>query len=289
MDELVKALSSPDEVDRIYAAQDMAETENPNLAKPLILRLPEEESQAVRDAIIFGLESLPCAEIYHLIFDLFHSPDAYLRNAAISIFKSEQGVAVPFLSSHLNHADGEVRKLILDALFATGSGKAISAIRKALDDASVNVRITAVEYLGRMRDRDCVPKLIQGLGTEDEPMLRMAILESLLRVGTRDQIMEVFPILVPDDDFSKADLLFMPQLIRLTAKTGDAKLIISLIDTLTNIEIYAEDIVHAIEDASREFGELPENQNLAERIRRIMSQTADQELRLVCEHLIKQT
>jgi hypothetical protein len=56
-------------------------------------------------------------------------------------------------------------------------------------------------------------------------------------------------------------------------------------DTVTNIEVYAEDIVHAIEDASREFGELCKDHDLIERIRGIMRQTGDPELRLLCEHL----
>lgn len=286
MEELVKALSSADETDRIYAAQDIAETENPALAEHLIFRLPEEESQAVRDAIVFALSSLSCAEIYHLVFDLFHSPDAYLRNAAIGIFESEQDAALPFLSSHLNHADGEVRKLILDALFATGASDAVQAIRKGLDDPAVNVRITAVEYLGRMGDTDCVPRLTELLETEDEPMLRVAVLESFCQLGNPDDILKVLAILVPDDDFGRADPICLPQIIRLAVKTRDPEMITRLIDTITNMEVYAEDILHAIEAAGHEFLELHREHRLTKRIRRMMRQTEDEDICRLCEGLI---
>jgi HEAT repeat protein len=150
MENLIKALNSEDEVERIYAAQDIAESEKPELAEFLLKRLSLEESQAVKDAIIFALGNLSCSRIYPMIFRLFRSPDAYLRNAAIGIFGSEGKNAVSFLASHLNHSDREVRKLILDALFATGVPDAARAIRKCLYDSSLNVRITAAEYLGRM-------------------------------------------------------------------------------------------------------------------------------------------
>ncbi len=192
MYELVKALNSFEEAERIYAAQDIAETKHPDMAVYLLNRLPLEESHAVRDAIVFALKNLPCSEIYDMLFKFFRSPDAYLRNAAISIFGSEGDKAIDFLTSHINHADGEVRKLILDALFASGVPGAIQAIRQAMNDPSVNVQITAVEYLGRLEDRDSVNKIIELFQEKAEPMLRIAILEFLYMVGSGTDIMKIF-------------------------------------------------------------------------------------------------
>ncbi|MCP4110113.1 MAG: hypothetical protein GY749_32095 [Desulfobacteraceae bacterium] len=105
MDELLKQLNSIDEAERIYAAQDIAETNDPGMAAYLIERLPVEESQAVKDAIVFALKTLPCSRIYTNLFELFSSPDPYLRNSTIDLFGSEGNDATDFLSSNMNHAE----------------------------------------------------------------------------------------------------------------------------------------------------------------------------------------
>lgn len=288
MVELVKELNSPDEADRIYAAQDIAETENSDLAGPLMERLSVEESQAVRDAIVFALKSIPCSGIYDMLLELFRSPDPYLRNAVIGIFGAEGDHAIPFLESCMNDADGEVRKLILDALFSTGVPDAVRAIRQALNDPAVNVRITAVEYLGRMEDRESTDKIIRLLGTETEPMLKIAILESLSLIATRAEIINIFSILAPDGDFTRADPLCLSQMITLSAKTGSPDIICKVIDAVTDIEMYGEDIVHAIGGAEREFKGICRESRIIERIKKIMEKTKDDELYALCGELIHQ-
>ncbi|MDM8551701.1 HEAT repeat domain-containing protein [Desulfobacterales bacterium HSG2] len=286
MEELIKELNSPDEVERIYAAQDIAETNNPDMAVHLFDRLTNEESQAVRDAIVFALRNLPCSGIYARLFELFRSPDAYLRNAVIGIFGSEGDEAVSFLYSHINHADGEVRKLILDALFAAGVPDAIQVIRSALNDPSMNVQITAVEYLGRLEDRESVSEMIELIRKETEPMLRISVLESLCLVGDRADIMNVFSILADGGDFIRIDPVCLPQVIRLSAKTGDPEVISGIADTINDIEIYAEDVIHAIEEAEQEFKGICRKGRIPGLIRKIMEKTEDEELHTLCKELI---
>ncbi|QTA88034.1 HEAT repeat domain-containing protein [Desulfonema magnum] len=287
MNELLKALNSFEEVERIYAAQDIAETKRPDMTVYLLNRLLLEESHAVRDAIVFALKNLPCSEIYDMLFKLFHSPDAYLRNAAIGIFGSEGNEALAFLISYMDHADGEVRKLILDALFATSVPRAIEAIRQAIDDSFVNVQITAVEYLGHLEDNESADKMIKLFQKKTEPMLRIAILEFFYMVGSKTDIMKIFSFLAPDDNFNSIDPLYLPQLINLSAKSGDADMICKILDSITHIEIYAEDIIHAIEQANRQFKDICKNDRIIEHIKRVMKKIKDQEVRALCEELLR--
>jgi HEAT repeat protein len=287
VEKFIKELNNPDEVRRIYAAQDIAETGNSELSLHLLNKLPAEESQAVRDALVFALRTLPCSGIYENIFKLFRSPDAYLRNAAIDIFGSEGHAAIPFLTSHLNHADREVRKLILDALFSIGAPDAIQAIRSALRDPSVNVRITAVEYLGRLEDKESAKEMVNLLQEETEPMLKIGILESLSLIADREDILNVFSILIPNLDFSRADSLYLPCMIRLSGKIGDPEIIAGLGESIPNLEMYAEDILHAIEQAAAQFKDTQKTGRILNLINRIIKESRDSAIHALCEELNK--
>lgn len=286
MEDMIKALNSPDEVERIYAAQDIAESNDSSYVVHLIEKLSAEKSQAVSDAVVFALKTLRCSGTYDMLFKLFRSPEPYLRNAAIAIFGSEKGEAVSFLTSHLNHADGEVRKLILDALFATGDSGVVGVIRQSLHDPSVNVRITAAEYLGRIGDQESVNELFGLFQKENEPMLRTAVLDSLLMIGKLPDIMKFFSIIAPDGDFTHTDPLYLPQMIHLAAKTGDAEIICKVVDSISDINIYAEDIVHALYQTEQEFKGLCKHAEILNRLKKIMEKTRDKELDALCREIV---
>ncbi len=287
MQNLIDALNSPDETERIYAVQDMAEAGNPDFALPLIEKLSTESSQGVRDAIVFALsrESLACSNIFDKLFDMLYLPDAYLRNAAINIFGVQGKSAIEFLSHRLNSKNAEVRKLILDALFATGDQDAISYIRSALKDASINVQITAVEYLGRFEDKHCADDLISLLRQNDEPMLRAAISESLAMIGSQKHIREVFSILAPNNNFSMAESFYFPQMLRLSAKIGDISLLENITDAITDILMYAEDILSSVEEISQ-YADIIRHQKILKIIQKLMKESSDEKIQVFCKEIM---
>ncbi len=63
-------------------------------------------------------------------------------------------------------------------------------------------------------------------------------------------------------------------------------MICKVIDSVTDIEIYAEDIIHAIEQTNRQFKDICKNYHIIERIKKIMKKTKDQEVYVLCEELI---
>jgi len=253
MTDYLNELNSPDEASRIFAAQDIGDLNRPEMALPLLTRLLVEESQAVRDALVFSLKSIGCSVVSEGLLELFHSPDAYLRNAAVDLFGTGKEETVAFLSSHLDHEDKEVRKLILDALFLIGTAGAELAIRSGLRDPALNVKITAVEYLGRLEDRESIGEILSLLERESEPMLRASILESLSLIGNDAVIAQVLSILAPDGDFNGVDPIYIPQVIDLVAKTGDLETICRVINAVTNLSAYADDIIRAIGRARHRY------------------------------------
>jgi|GEM_PF-747264 len=250
-----QALRSSEEADRLYAVQDLMESPSPDGASLLVERLPGEPSQAVKDAIVFALKTLPCSKSYEDLFRLFRSEDAYLRNAAVSVFGSQGPEALAFLTAHLDHADREVRKLILDALFEIGGLEARLAIRAGLHDPSLNVRITAVEYLGRLEDRDSVEEMLQLFEEETDPMLRTTILESLALVGKDGDVKAVLSVLAPGRGLAAVDPLYVPAVLRLAMEHGNLGTLEGLLRGLTDLRTYAEDVLQAVGVAKNRFAE----------------------------------
>ncbi len=258
MKDLIQELHSRKESDRIYAAQDMGKSKDPDFAQELLRRLTQEKSQLVKDTIVFNLKKMPCHKMYEELFRLFASTDAYLRNAAVSIFGAEKDAAIAYLTAHLDHANREVRKLILDALYATGTPEAVLAIRAGIHDPSVNVQITAVEYLGMLEDRGSIEDMILLLEKENEPMLRCTILESLSRIRSDGVIAKVMEILSSRDDINSIDAVYVPGVIRLAARSGDLDFICRAFETIRDFHVYADDIMRAVGETRRHFNNILE-------------------------------
>ncbi len=259
-------LNSKDESERLFAVQDIMGANLPDAALLLAARLGIEESQVVRDAVVFSLKSMPCSEIFGGLFDHFRSPDAYLRNAAVSILGRDGDEAIAFLTSHLDDADREVRKLILDALFQIGSQYAVLAIRACLHDRAPNVQITAVEYLGRLEDKASIPEMLALLEGESEPMLRATILESLCIMGNGVSIAKILSILMPGGDPSQIDPFYLPQALGLVARAGALEDVYRVIDAVQDTSSYADDIMRAIGQSKRRFKERFDSARLLDKV-----------------------
>ena len=244
MNELLLALKSEDETDRLYAAHDIAKTQDAKAALPLLLCLEKESSQVVKDAIVSTLKLIPCTSVYDKLFDLFSSPEAFLRNQMVTIFGCEGNDAVPYLTSKLDHTNQEVRKLILDALFKIGSSDALLAIRAYIHDKSQNVKITAVEYLGELDDKESVPELISLFKSDSEAMLRSSILDTLSLIGDAQAIKTVVDLIRSGGVISAAEMpVYLPHLIDLVCKSGDQDDVIVILKTVGSDVLFADDLI----------------------------------------------
>ena len=225
-----------------------------NRSPYLAAGLKAETSQVVRDALLFALKKLDCSNAYPLIFDLFRSEDAYLRNAAVSIFGAGGDDAVAYLASRLDEADREVRKLILDALMETGLPDAHLAIRAGLHDTAPNVRITAVEYLGRLQDTGSVGEMLALFRTDPEPMLRATIIEALSSIGNISAIKAVVSLLMPEGGVNDLNGIYLPQLMKLIGMAGNEEDVVRVLGSVPDVEVYAEDIITMLGQAKRRLG-----------------------------------
>ena len=242
---LVEKICSDDEAERMFAVEDILDQHLDGFAVHLLERLMIEHSPAVRDTIVCALREMANEEIYEKLFQLFQSTDAFLRNAAVDIFGAGGEHAVSFLAMHLDHANREIRKLILDSMFQTGTESAKLAIRASLHDSDLNVKITAIEYIGRLEDRSSVEDMLRTFETEENPMVRSSILESLSLIGNGEQIREILEILAPDGDFSGVDPIYIPEILDLVSKTGNLKDVRAVMEDINDTRLYAGVILKA--------------------------------------------
>jgi hypothetical protein len=145
------------------------------------------------------------------------------------------------------------------------------AIRAYMYDESLNVKITAVEYLGRLGDSDSASDMIDLFSRESEPMLLATVLESLGNLSAGPAIKRILETFVPGGDFSQAPTLYLPQLLRLVAKVGDREDVTGVLSSVDNIILYAEDIMNALDEAGRRFSDLTRTKVIQDRIVAILS------------------
>jgi len=281
-------LTHKDEGERLYAVHDIMDANIKEMIPVLIEQLEKEESQAVRDAIVSALKHMEMSitPYYERLFGLFFSPDAFLRNAAVSIFGSGKEDAVAFLTSKLDHTDREVRKLILDSLVDIGTPEAIMAIRAAIYDPAKNVQITAVEYLGRLGDREALEDMIELFRKDEEPMLRSSIINALTEIGDSSVIKELLIILAPDGKVSDINTVLLPDVMRMVARLGNINEIRELLNSFPYQKIYARDVANFILEAVRRFPLLKDSEEVMGLMTAIINDPeVDEDIKNFCEEL----
>jgi HEAT repeat protein len=208
--EYIDKLNDPDETERIYAAEDIGYLNAADGVPPLLKRLEEERSRTVRDVIFQALIRIDADSAIEGSISLLQSDDPQIRNQAVDVLRRKEARSIPFLNSVMRDGDKNQRKLVLDALTESRACDAQEIYAAALADKDLNVVITAVENLGRMRAvefRVQIESLLQG---DSNPMLIAACMEALVGIGEESSLSAIrrcFPDLAMLPDFLLASCL----------------------------------------------------------------------------------
>ena len=146
---LIDNLSHPDELERIYASEDIGYANDGSGIAPLVQRLQVESSRAVKLAIFQALSRMADPGVIPAVVELFRSEDSLVRNEAVEMLRQRAEAALPALTEAFRDPDKDVRKFALDALSGLASPKADGLYSQALKDPDINVIIAAIEYIGR--------------------------------------------------------------------------------------------------------------------------------------------
>lgn len=210
IDGFVEQLNCADEAERAYAAEDIGYLNASEGVAPLLERLAKEPSIAVRDAIFQALIRIEADAAIEGSIALLASEDPQIRNQAVDVLRRKGPAAVPFLSGVMRDGDKDMRKLVLDVLSGTPAEGASEIYARALSDTDVNVVITAVENLGRIRAAGFREGIEALLASGSHPMLTGACLEALVGIGeasSLEAIRRCFPNVAEAPDFLLASWL----------------------------------------------------------------------------------
>jgi HEAT repeat protein len=197
-------LGDADEAERIYAVEDIGYLNAPEGVAPLLERLRIEPSRAVREAIFQAFIRIDADAAIEAAIGLLGSDDPQMRNQAVEILRGKGSAAIPFLAAVMHTGDKDLRKLTLDVLSGSQALGAEPIYAAALSDEDPNVVITAVENIGRARDRTLRPRVEELLISGAHPMLIGACLEALVGIGDEHSMAAVrsrFPNLAELPDF----------------------------------------------------------------------------------------
>lgn len=105
------------------------------------------------------------------------------HDAAVDAIAAMGDAAVPHLSRALADPDEDVRVVAIEALGRLRSPSAVDGLLAALADPSPTVRLSAVEALGTTGDRRATQPLMTQFAKDDNPQVRYECLTSLGLIG----------------------------------------------------------------------------------------------------------
>jgi len=210
LNEYIDKLDDLDEAERIYAAEDIGYSNVADGVPPLLKRLGKEPSRAVRDVIFQALIRIDADAAIEGSIELLRSDDPQIRNQAVDVLRRKEERCIPFLNAVMRDGDKNLRKLVLDALSGIRANDAQEIYHAALVDSDINVVITAVENLGKMRGVEFRSQIEVLLQAGSNPMLIAACLEALVSIGDESSLLAIrrcFPDLAKLPDFLLAPWL----------------------------------------------------------------------------------
>lgn len=164
---------------------------------PIFLNWLGDESWRVRKEAVAQLSHHPgCQKIIPQLIDAMADEDnAGLRNSAFSLLEILGAAAVEPLLSKVNTPDEGLRKFIIDLLGLIPDTRAQASLLAALKDPCINVRLSAIESLGKVHVQEAAPAIIELIAESRDPISLSTALEALYQLNSPLPV-ELLPQLV---------------------------------------------------------------------------------------------
>jgi HEAT repeat protein len=198
---LVQDLSSENESTRSFAVADLGRLNDDSVVQSLVDLLLREKSIIIKESIFKALAQIAGNKSIEALVSLLRSDEAFIRNQAITVLNEKGTSSLEPLRNLLKDPDKDVRKLSLDALFSFEHPESAGIIVEAFNDPAINVRITAVEYIGKLEAREYCEEVHKVLLSSENILLTCACLETLTIIGNEKTLHLI------QNKFSEPDLI----------------------------------------------------------------------------------
>lgn len=193
---LIQKLNDNDPTIRRRAAEELSEGDE-RAMYPLIKALSDEnagvQDAAMRSIISIGQSNGYLGEIVgYMVLPLLRE-NSYLRNTALIILTSLNGVIVPLLYPLLKDKDDDIRKFAIDLMGEIKRGVEPLMIMPLLNDHNANVRAAAAKSLGLLGYREAIPELIKAL--RDEEWVCFSVLDALGELKAVEAVKDIASLL----------------------------------------------------------------------------------------------
>ncbi len=242
---------------------------------PLIEICEKEKERALKEKILFIISNLISEIDFEMFERMLQSADPFVRNGAVELLKENREKLYPLIEELSKHSDKDVRKFAIDALVEDSSDDAAKILGGALDDREINIRITAIEYLGNAGATAYTEKIEKLLLSEENVLLKCTALEALAKIGHSPHAREII------DKFSEENnpMIIFSFLKYLAAFGKDKEL--QLIDKIIERDesLFNREYIDAIEkiQTRAKIEKLPEN--VLKRLERIAEKTDNSPLK----------
>jgi HEAT repeat protein len=190
LEEIIPALSSPDESSRCQAIENLQLIQDSKIILYLITAL-EDSSVRVREQAISALIKVGGQPVAKATASLLNSENVALRNAAVEILENLDESTLEVLESYINSSSVDVTKFALEAVGKILNKspephlKIFNSLITRLSDDDPNVSGAAAEALGLAKDDLAIPHLLNHLsGPNQSYWLQCNIIVALSRIAS---------------------------------------------------------------------------------------------------------
>lgn len=253
---LEQQLQSDNPLERDNAVQDMASLGDFRAIKVLAESLADETDIQVIEAMLEALRVL-LEYAPRVLIPLLSNDNPSIRNGVIRVLHDSGDSVIKILDELARNDDKDIRKFAIDALKTKKSPSALAVIRSRLDDGDDNVKMTAVEYLGNLEDRESAPKIHSILTKTDKRMTQFVCLEALLKLDDETTAKATLNYLL---SFENVPILLQSSFFKLLAIAGTPDHFVGLDNALAeNSATVGNDFVKAVIAISKRhsFKEIP--------------------------------
>ncbi len=205
------------------------------------------ENELVRERIEDILSEVDSDKVIKELISCFSHYEAIVRNTAIKILQKKGEKVLPYLKEVYPKSDKDVRKLILDTASEIIENReaVLELISYGLSDEDINVRISAVEYVGKLELFELSDVVFKIFKEADEPFLKITALETLSIVDRGKHLKEIIEYMNALED--EKELLIFPFIKYIGGNGGKEELFIisELFETYS--EIYLKELTNAVE------------------------------------------
>lgn len=197
-DEIVTALSSPDETLREEAVTALSELKDDRIVFPLITAL-RDDAAYIRRLAAQALGDICSPKVVKPLLEALTDDDRYVRESAAESLGHLGAVAIPDLVRELRHPDWRIRMGCIIAMRLGPDPPDTDPVIRMLTDDSAYVRREAVKTLARIGDARILPYLIDATRDPDAGV-RLRAVRAVARIGSGDEVVRVLERCMQDPD-----------------------------------------------------------------------------------------